>query len=78
MEGYSSSALSLDEMVENLHNLSRSELRRLAAEALLISDGPDAPHEIFEQDPGSAVEVYLVGVNNTGARVQFDVTIDNL
>lgn len=33
--------LKLEELMENLYNLDRTELRRLAYEALLISDGPD-------------------------------------
>jgi len=32
---------SLEEMVEQLYDLSRADLRSLAWEALLISDGPD-------------------------------------
>jgi hypothetical protein len=31
----------LQEMIEHLYDLDREELRRLAWEALLISDGPD-------------------------------------
>jgi hypothetical protein len=33
--------LGLQEMMESLYNLDKEELRRLAWEALLISDGPD-------------------------------------
>lgn len=47
--------LTLDEMVESLYNLDRWELRRLAAEALLISDGPDSA--LLHEDPGTAVLV---------------------
>jgi hypothetical protein len=31
----------MDELIEKLYSLDRKELRRLAWEALLISDGPD-------------------------------------
>lgn len=33
--------MTMDEMVESLYDLDANELRRLALEALLISDGPD-------------------------------------
>lgn len=49
--------LGLQDMIESLYNLDRWELRRLAAEALLISDGPDMPEEMKTEDPGSAVAV---------------------
>lgn len=54
--------LGLEEMLGDLYSLDRWELRRLAAEALLISDGPDSPHNINEQDPGNAVRVKLADV----------------
>lgn len=71
-----------DEILEMLYNLDRHELRRLAAEALLISDGPDAPENIIMQDPGTSVEVYLMGLrtskdpNNPLTRVDFDLTVN--
>jgi hypothetical protein len=37
--------LTLDALVEGLYDLSSSELRKLALEALLISDGPDRKPE---------------------------------
>lgn len=33
--------LSFDEIVESLYNFNQADLRRIAWEALLISDGPD-------------------------------------
>lgn len=47
------------EMVESLYNLTGDELRALAWEALLISDGPDAVHEPNEN---GQVRVYVVDV----------------
>lgn len=44
-----------DEMLEDLYDLDRSELRRLAYEALLISDGPDSP--LRHENPGTAIVV---------------------
>lgn len=35
--------LSYDEVIETLYNLDQEELRSLARECLLISDGPDSP-----------------------------------
>jgi hypothetical protein len=49
MDGYSA-GLNLDGMVEQLYNLDRGELRRLAYEALLISDGPDRVDGDVEDD----------------------------
>jgi hypothetical protein len=37
--------MSFQEMIESLYNLTGDELRALAWEALLISDGPDAVHK---------------------------------
>lgn len=80
--------MDLNEMLTHLYDLDRSELRRLAAEALLISDGPDAPENIISQDPGTSVEVYLIGLRTSKAtdpnnpnnpsltRVDFDLTVN--
>jgi len=40
--------MDFQEMIESLYNLSGDELRALAWEALLISDGPDAVHKPSE------------------------------
>lgn len=45
----------LQEMIESLYALDRRELRRLAAEALLISDGPDS--RLLDENPGTGVLV---------------------
>jgi hypothetical protein len=37
--------MTFQEMIESLYNLTGDELRALAWEALLISDGPDAVHK---------------------------------
>lgn len=39
----------LDELVEQLYDLTPAELRRLAHEALLISDGPDKVQQWCQQ-----------------------------
>jgi hypothetical protein len=38
--------MTFDEAVEGLYDLSPDELRRLALECLLISDGPDKVEEV--------------------------------
>jgi hypothetical protein len=37
--------MTLEELIESLYDLSQDELRRLALECLLISDGPDSPYK---------------------------------
>lgn len=64
--------MTLDEMREGLYDLDRSELRRLAAEALLISDGVDSPAEYQAQFPGNTV---LVTRYETGNLAAFGVDI---
>ena len=52
--------MTLDEAVQGLGDLDRNDLRQLALEALLTSDGPD---EIFPKDPslvGSQVRLALM------------------
>lgn len=52
------------EMIESLYNLTGDELRALAWEALLISDGPDKTAENAPSDDGPVrVEVVDRGVN---------------
>ena len=50
--------LSLQKMIESLYGLDRWELRRLAAEALLVSDGPDSDLRLRGEDPGTGVIVF--------------------
>jgi hypothetical protein len=45
-----------DVVLEELYSLSRAELRRVAWEALLMSDGPD---QIGIGEPGGTVSVYV-------------------
>lgn len=70
---------SLDEMLAFLPCMSRAELQRLAAEALLLSDGVDAPHEIHDQEGSDTVAVYLEGltISDTGTAdtVRFHVAV---
>jgi hypothetical protein len=61
-------SMTYDEMVEHLYDLSRTELRRLAYEALLISDGPariegdvtDAAIEVVPQEPERNVRLFTI------------------
>lgn len=48
---------SLDSLTEQLYDLDRAELRRLAWEALLISDGPDSP---YKEEEGGSVKVLRI------------------
>lgn len=41
--------LSFDEIIESLYNFNQADLRRLAWEALLISDGPDKSAPVGDQ-----------------------------
>lgn len=50
--------MNLEEMLEHLYDLDRKELRLLAYEALLISDGPD-------HVKGSSVVDAAIGVDAT-------------
>lgn len=59
-EEYKGYVWRLDDMLEHLYDLDRTELRRLALEALLISDGPDR----VKQKDGSEAPV-----NNSTVRV---------
>lgn len=43
---YDGTVLDVEEMVEHLYDLDANNLRHLAYEALLISDGPDAPENL--------------------------------
>lgn len=49
--------MNLEELLEHLYDLDRYELRRLAWEALLISDGPDSPFTDTTTEP-ETVRVY--------------------
>lgn len=52
--------LSYDEVVESLYNFDRATLRRIAYEALLISDGPDRVEGSVE-GTSIAVTISLTG-----------------
>lgn len=50
--------LQLDDMIDSLYNLTAAELRLLAWEALLISDGPDRVVDETSNNSGVHVEAY--------------------
>lgn len=67
--------MKLDDALTGLYDLDRWELRRLAAEALLISDGPDSPENIRNQDPGNAIEVIRKDLSNGNFLFVVDIDI---
>jgi len=68
--------MTLDAYLEGLYDLDRHELRKLAAEALLISDGPDMPAEYVAQDGGDEVGVLIEGLSMTKANTLGSVTFN--
>lgn len=54
----------LDEMITHLYDLDRAELRRLAWEALLISDGPDKIKGDVEKAAINAAHVTTEGAGH--------------
>lgn len=59
----------LDEMLEDLYNLDRYELRRLAYEALLISDGPDRIEDTDDTAADTTMHVELLDLDHEGPNV---------
>jgi hypothetical protein len=62
----------LQKLIESLHGLDRWELQRLAAEAFLLSDGPNS--ELLEEQPNDTVTVDRIRVHG---RLGFLVTLED-
>ena len=60
----------LEALLEDLYNLDRYELRRLAYEALLMSDGPD---RIEGDVTNTTMHVELLDLDHVGGMPNFEI-----